>query len=124
MEVIEASAPEPIPEGMYAAKVSDITEGSGDYGDYLRFSFEITEGEYIGVTRNEIASKKLSRTKNGNVSKLFGFVKSLSGKTPESGTVIDIAKLIGKPCQILVKDDREVDGIMYQKIHSVLPPQN
>lgn len=123
MKVIEAQAPEPIPEGLYLAKVADITEGVGEYGEYLRFVFEITDGEYIGITRNEIASKKLSKTRSGKTSKLYGFVKSLTGREPEPGSVVDIAGLIDKPCQILVKDDKEVEGIMYQRIESVLPPQ-
>ena len=121
LTVKEAEAPEPIPEGLYQAVLKLVEEGSGEYGDYVKFTFEITEGEHKGVTRNSVASKKLSKTKSGKASKLYDYVKALSKSTPKTGEELDVETLVGKKCQILVKDGKEKDGILYQVISAVMP---
>jgi hypothetical protein len=119
--VKEAQAPDPIPEGLYKATVKNVEEGSGEYGDYLKFIFEISEGKQKGVERNLIASKKLSKSTNGKSSKLYGVVKALNKESLEEGQEVIFDNLVGKPCQILVKDGKEVDGIMFQNITEVMP---
>lgn len=58
MTVRETEAPKPIPEGIYRATVIDITEGTGEFGDYLKFTFEIIdEGAQKGVARTAVVSK-------------------------------------------------------------------
>ena len=120
LTVKEAEAPEPIPEGVYKAKLKDIEEGTGEYGDYVKFTFEIAEGEYKGITRNSVASKKISKTSSGKASKLYDYVKALTKTTPITGEDIDLESLIGKECQIIVKDGTEKDGITYQTITAVM----
>lgn len=121
MTVKETEAPKPIPEGLYKATVINIEEGTGEFGDYLKFTFEIIEGEQKGVARTSVASKKLSRSKSGKTSKLFDYVKALTKSDPKSGEVLDIEGLKGKTCQIFVKNDKEKDGVLYQKIETVMP---
>ena len=119
--VTETQAPDPIPEGLYKAAVKAVEEGSGEYGDYLKFNFEITEGKQKGVERNLIASKKLSKSTNGKSSKLYGIVKALNKESLEQGAEVIFDDLVGKTCQILVKDGKEVDGVMFQTITEVMP---
>lgn len=121
LTVTETESPKPIPEGLYKASVKEISEGTGQYGDYLKFIFEITEGEHKGVTRSAVAAKKLSKTKDGKASKLFEFVKALSKKELDSGESLDLEGLVGTACHILVKNDKEKDGIVFQTISAVMP---
>src|SRR3989344_7896534 len=111
--VEEKDIQEVIPEGAYKAALKDIDEDSGAYGDYVRFTFEIREGEFAGVERNLIASKKISRPKSGRgkTSKLYDIVKTLTGENPVAGKEVILDDLIGTSCQIVVKDGEEKDGI-------------
>lgn len=117
----ESEAPEPIPEGVYKAVVKEVEEQTGEFGDYFRFVFEITEGQYKEITRNLIASKKLSKTKSGKSSKLVGVVKALTGEEPKAGDTFDVDSLVKKECQIFVENGPEKDGIVYQTISKVMP---
>ena len=115
---------EQIPEDIYEAVLKEVDEDSGTYGDYVKFTFEIRKGDYAGVERNLIASKKLTRPKSGGggkSSKLYDIVKILSGDNMEPGKEVILDDLIGKSCQIVVKDGEEKDGIMFQKISHVMP---
>lgn len=123
VKVNKSTPQEPIPEGLYSAYVQDIAEEDGEFGAYLKFNFIITEGKYRNVQRNSVCSKKISYSEKGKHSKLYLYIKALTGKGPEVGEDFDIESLKGKSCQILVKDDKEKDGILYQKITDVMPPK-
>jgi hypothetical protein len=124
IKVKETDLPKPIPEGLYKAVVKEVSEDKGEYGEYLKFIFEISEGEEKGTTRSALASKKLSRTKSGKASKLVGYVEALTKTKLEKGEVLDLEQMVGKSCQILVKNDKEVDGIMMQRIKDVMPAED
>ncbi len=121
--VEEKDAQEQIPEDIYEAVLKEVDEGTGIHGDYVRFDFEIRKGDYAGVVKNLIASKKLTRPKSGGgkTSKLYDIVKILSGSNYENGEEVILDDLIGKGCQIVVKDGKEKDGIMFQTISHVMP---
>lgn len=121
LTVTEIESPRPIPEGLYKASVLEISEATGQFGEYVKFIFEISDGEYKGVTRSAVAAKKLSKSKDGKASKLFEFVKALSKKDLDSGDSLDLEGLVGTACHILVKNDKEKDGIVYQTISAVMP---
>ncbi len=119
--VKETEVPEPVKEGLYDATVKQIDEGTGTFGDYLKISFEIVGGEFKGVAKSAVASKKLSKSKSGKKSKLFEFVTAITGVEPEAEENLDIEKLIGNKCKILVKNGQEKDGITYQNVTEVMP---
>jgi len=121
LTVKQTEIPKPIPEGLYKAYLKEIEEGTGEFGDYLRFSFIVVDGKFKNSLKSAVASKKLSVSKSGKVSKLYGFVKALMGKDIDAGETLDLEKLKGKSCQILVKNDREIDGVMFQKVAEVMP---
>jgi len=121
VKVKEVEAPNPIPEGLYKASVIDIEEGNGNYGDYLRLRFEIIDGDHKGTSRTLVASKKITVSKNGKTSKLYGIVKALTKIEPVADGEFDIESLKGKTCQILVKNGPEKNGITYQEITDVMP---
>lgn len=112
---------EPIPEGLYLAYVKDISEGEGEFGEYLKFTFVIADGKYKNTLRNSVCKKKISYSESGKHSKLYIYIKALTGKAPIVDEDFDIESLKGKSCQILVKDDKEKDGVMYQKITDIMP---
>ncbi|MBI3379663.1 hypothetical protein HY029_02840 [Candidatus Gottesmanbacteria bacterium] len=122
VKVQEFDEPKPIPEGLYEAYVKELSEEEGEFGQYVKISFVITTEAQRDEMRTMIASKKLSKSKkSGKVSKLYGIVKSLTGKEPDKDSDFNLQDLKGKPCKIIVKNDKEVEGVMYQKISDVLP---
>lgn len=123
IKVNKTKPQEPIPEGLYLAYVQDISEGDGEFGEYLKFTFVITDGKYRDTQRNSVCKKKISFSEDGKNSKLYTYIKALTGKVPAVGEDFDIESLKGKSCQILVKDDKEKDGVMYQKITDIMPPK-
>ena len=118
LTVKEPEGPEPIPVGVYKAKVDSVEHGSGQYGDYAKFLFEVIDGPQKGAKRSAIASMKL--TKGGKPSKLFQYVSVLLGKEPNTNTQINLTELVGKKCQILV-DDKPGDEDGWQTVSKVMP---
>lgn len=121
VKVSEAEIPVPIPEGLYKAAVIAIEENTGNFGDFLKFRFEIIDGEQKGVNRTLVASKKIKVSATGKSSKLYGLVKVLTKQEPDINDEFDVESLKGKTCQILVKDGPTKDGITYQNIVDVMP---
>lgn len=118
--VKETEAQKPIPENLYLAKITEITESNGNFGPFLKIVFEIAEGEYQGTTRSLVASKKLSKGKDGKSSKLLEVVKSLTGAEPNKGETLDVESLIGKMCKVFVSNGKEKDGVVYQNVSQVI----
>lgn len=122
LEVREAEPPKPIPEGLYRAVLKNITEGTGGFGPYFKFEFEITEGEYKGTVRNTVASKKITRSRNGKHSKLYKIIRGMTREEPVAGVTFNIGKLLNAPCQILVKSDgKMVEGVQFQSVTEIMP---
>lgn len=117
----ESEAPEPIDEGLYTASLIKTEESKGNFGEYIKFFFEIIEGKFKGIAKTYLASKKLSFNKSGKNSKLFDLVKTLTGDTVNSGYQLDIDSLLGKTCMILVKTDKTENGTTYQSVREVMP---
>lgn len=120
MTVSETDNQKLTPEGVYKAILKEIKEGKGQFGEYLSFSFEISEGESKGNVLNSLASKKLTKSDTDKNSKLFDFVKALTKIEPKLGESLDIEELVGKDCQILVRH-KVKDGTTYSQISTVMP---
>lgn len=121
VKVTEAEMQEPIPEGLYKATVISVEEGTGGFGNYLKFRFEIIDGEQKGKSRTLVASKKLKVSQSGKTSKLYNIVKALTKEEPIINANLDIESMKGKPCQIIVKNGATKNGITYQNITDVMP---
>lgn len=120
--VTEHEAPEPIPVGMYPAKLASWEEKTdGAHGPYIRLEFEITEGEYAKTKRSLIASSKLSKGKTvETTSKLFKTITGLLGREPQPNEKVSLTDLVGTECQILVEDGTG-DKKDWQDISKVMP---
>ena len=120
-KVKEPEVPEPIPVGMYPAKFVSWEAKSGEYGDYIRLEFEITDGEYAETKRSLIASSKLTRGKTQETtSKLLRSLTGLLGREPETDEEVSLDDLLEKECQILI-EDRPGDEEGWQDITKVMP---
>jgi hypothetical protein len=119
LTVKEAAMPEPIPVGVYPAKLTDIEKGEGEFGMYLKLKFTITDGEHKDTERSTIAKLTLTKGSKRN-SKLYDIVTALSGKAPETEKEVSFNSLLNKECQILVKD-KPGDKEGWQIISEVMP---
>lgn len=119
--VKEPQLPEPIPAGMYKAKLAGWEEKTGgNFGPYLRLEFEITEGEYAKTKRSFIASSKITKGKTTETSsKLFRALTGLLGREPLPNEEISLKEMVGKKCQILVEDTPGKEN--WQNITKIVP---
>ena len=123
--VKEPEAPEPIPVGVYKAKLVSWEEKEGEqFGPYVRLEFEISEGEQKGTKRSHIASSKLTKGRTAETtSKLFRAVTALMGKEPAPDEEVVLEDLVGSDCQILV-EDRQGSDEGWQDITKVMPAKS
>lgn len=88
-----------IPEGIYTATFVGYEEKRGlAYGDALKMNFEITEGDHKGTVLNQLVSERLSPQSN-----LGKIVRCLQGKPLKMSQEIDLDKLVGSACKIVVR---------------------
>lgn len=109
----------PIASDIYQATLKAIAEDSGDYGDYVRLDFEISDGVNKGEIRSIIASKKLTRGPKGS-SKLLQIIEALTGKEYPYEDEADLESLIGLGGRIFVDPPVTKDGMVYQRVSKVM----
>lgn len=109
-----------IPADMYEAKIKSYAAIDGNYGQCVRFDFEVSEGTYKGVTKNLLAALKVSRSSKGE-SKLLNLAQVVLGKSLGLHDEIDFDELVEKPCRIVLGEPVTKDGMQYQKVDKVLP---
>jgi hypothetical protein len=89
-----------IPVGFIKAKVADIKEQTGPYGEYLRIIFTIVQKGELSYYRFSGFVKPTPLRQ----SKFYRWIKNILGKDPDDQFSID--ELIGKECMIyLSKQD-------------------
>jgi len=119
---IEQTVYEVLPTGDYPASIGRIELEDGQYGQQLKFSFDLLVEEYADRTLLGWASAKFS-TK----SKLYGWTRAALGGQPiDPAYVLDTDDLIGKKVllTVLVKQKDDGSGIEFNKIDSVRPYRN
>jgi hypothetical protein len=102
---------EVLPEDIYMAEVLDIEEVEGDYGDQLKFTFDLVELD----DRQQLGwcSKKLSPK-----SKLWAWTRALLGSEPDGD--LDCDRLINRKCRLSLSVETK-DGVEYNRIKDILP---
>ena len=106
-----------ITPGIYPAKITDVVEEYGPYGLFLRFSFTITNGDlkdwsFYGIVKPNAIKQ----------AKFYRWLTIILGKEPPAGDV-DIFKIIGKECYILLEKKIKGDKI-YHYVKEVLREDN
>jgi hypothetical protein len=119
MATYEYQKYEPIEPGNYLAKIIQIEDVSGQFGDQHRFTFELAPDEE-GESRTLLGwcSAKFS-----SKSKLGEWVRAIlfnNGEIP-TGFKLDTDKLIGKSVRLLVSADEDKDGTITNKIAQIFP---
>ena len=95
-----------ISKGLYKARVSEIKEGKGLYGPYLRFIFTITE-------QGELAHYKFSGIVKPiplKQSKFYKWVINIIGQQP--GESFRTEDMIGKECVVYLAKQNDYYAVM------------
>ncbi len=110
---------EVVPPGRYPARLKAIEPFTGGkFGDALKFIFEITGGEWAGITVDGIASKTMTEK-----SKLFAWYNGLTGENPPPGMRGSFRPLIGRECDIMVNNKTTGQGGVFAQVTDVYPRQ-
>lgn len=120
LKVTENQGETIIPADIYEAKIKSYAIVNGNYGECVRFDFEVSEGTYKGVTKNLLAALKVSRSSKGE-SKLLHLAEVVTGRSLGINDEIDFDELVEKPCRIVLVEPVTKDGMQYQKVDKVLP---
>ena len=95
-----------ISKGLFKARVSEIKEGNGIYGPYLRFIFTIIEkGELVHYRFSGIV-KPISLKQ----SKFFRWVTNILGHQPED--TFHTEDMIGKECLVYLAKQNDYYAVM------------
>ena len=115
--IMEAVDSQPIPMGKYPAIVESIEmDSNSQYGEQIRWTFRITDGEYAN---RKMLAWSAYRPQATERSKARRWYSVLTGITP-SGK-FDLANVVGKRCLILVKEQTRADGTVFSKVDDIQP---
>jgi hypothetical protein len=110
-----AAKPALVPNGVYQATLTKVTQFSNSYGQRIGFEFTLDNGEKVMRSTSPVLSDKGQLT---NVLKsLLG--RDLTRQEIEQG--IDVESLIGTVCQVLVVQSQSKAGAVFSNIEKVLP---
>ena len=107
---------EPIPPGLYTARLEKIEEATSQHGTYYRWCFVIVdESEHEG--RNVYANVS---DKFGPQSKARRWCEQMSGRAIRRGEQFDTDVLLGKSCHITITNTPEDErGRVYDSVENV-----
>ena len=98
MAVVTTIANETLPTGEYAAKITEISEETGQYGPQFKFLFEIAKPEdYKGKTLTGWTSQSGSLR-----SKFVKWASAILKRQIDEGEAIDTDDLLLKPVMLVV----------------------
>lgn len=102
--------------GEYLAKISGITETTGQWGDQFKFEFTLLDEQ--GKPTDNLLSAWCSQKYSGGSkpSKLYTWAVAMLGEAPYEFD--PVADLLGKTCFLTVVIDAK-DGKEYNRIHSL-----
>jgi hypothetical protein len=105
---------ETVPAGLYPATVNEIAEEEGNWGRYLKLTFELD----TGATVTGCCSAKFSTR-----SKFYRWVKALlfDGHPAPKGYRLNADRLVGRSCSVQVGLERDKDGENYNVVEAVYP---
>lgn len=119
IDATEAKALINLDAGTYAATVAAVEPADGSFGSQVKFSFAVTgqtteDGEPLVLWG--WASQKLNP-----LTKLWKWIKAITGTEPTKGLPFDVEGLIGAACRLQVGEVETADGPRV-RITDVLAP--
>lgn len=108
-----------VPDGTYRATLSKVTQFENSYGQRIGFEFTL-QG-------NGVEGAKVMRSTSPNLSpsgKLADVMRGLLGrdlKPAETDGGIDVEKLIGTECSVLVLTGKGKNGNTYSNVERIFP---
>lgn len=108
-----------VPDGTYRATLSKVTQFENAYGQRIGFEFALQGKGVDGLkvmrstAPNLSASSKLADVLRG----LLG--RELTAKELEAG--VDVEKLVGLPCSVLVLQAKGKTGAVYSNVERIFP---
>jgi hypothetical protein len=114
-EVEEGAGLAYIPAGTYPATLAEIEDVETEFGDSLRWIFDV-EADEETVQLSGITSQKFSLK-----SKSYEWASALLGEAPDVGDEVDLEELYELPCMVEVKDAHLRDGTDISNIVGVMP---
>lgn len=104
-----------VPDGLYQATLTKVTQFSNVYGQRIGFEFTLDTGEKVMRSTSPVLSDKGQLTKV--LEGLLG--RELTRQEIEGG--IDVDSLVGTVCQVLVVRAKSKAGAVFSNIEKVLP---
>lgn len=109
--------------GVHPVRIADVLvdesetgnvdrEGKPEMRRYVRVIFEDAKGVHM----TGFASAKVSTR-----SKLFDWIKKITGQVPEIGKVYNVSSLVGRKCRVYVQETVDETGQRRRRIGDVLP---
>ncbi|MGC8782943.1 MAG: reverse transcriptase-like protein [Armatimonadota bacterium] len=111
--IVEFTEHTPLPTGSYPARVVAVEPKSGQYGEQLQFTLEVSDGKHAG--RRLRAWCNPSTSTNG---KLYRWARALLGEAP---TRLDTRELVGRECLAQVVLQQSPNGTVYSRVQDLLP---
>jgi hypothetical protein len=111
---IEQVIYEPIGPGAFRAKLVDIQERAGSFGDFVLCVFEVLDGPHAGAKVSGACSARFSTQ-----SKLYAWATALFGKAIPKKSDLDTDDLLGRVCQLEIETRANADGKVFDRIVSV-----
>jgi len=108
-----------VTDGTYPATLSKVTLFQNAYGERVGFEFTLlgdgVEGQKVTRSTSPVLSSK------GKLAEVLGglFGRDLTPQEITGG--IDLEKLIGTPCKVLVLKAKSRNGAVYSNVERVLP---
>jgi len=102
-----------IDDGSYPATLSNITQFNNAYGARLGFEFTLADGRKVMRSTNTVLSEK---------SKLAEVIAGLQGKRMTFAEIqkgVDLDKLIGTECMVLVVNSSSKNGAIYSNVEQI-----
>jgi hypothetical protein len=111
--IIEFTEHTSLPTGSYPARVVAVETKTGQYGEQLQFTLEVTDGKHAGRRLRAWCNPSTSTG-----SKLYRWARALLGEAP---TRLDTRELVGRDCLAQVVLQQSPTGTVYSRVQDLLP---
>jgi len=110
---ITAQSGEPLPTGEYRVELTAIELSTGQYGEQLKWTFQVLE-KGLNLVAYSTLSPSLA-------SKCMRWASALLGRAIQAGEQVDFEALVGKTAVAVVVRKRKEDGSEYNAVEDLLP---